>query len=118
MISTAADTANLKGAPAAFKKFIAAELARTGAGLDKNCPEPPQIYVARLATGGWGAGGYFIPQCGGYAALWAAPKGVWKEAWSGQELVSCKTLTKYSFPAKVSGTSCLEGNKSVTYPRP
>lgn len=116
VITTAADTANLKGAPADFKTFIAADLVRTGAGLDKSCPEKPQIYVARLATSGWAAGGYFIPQCGGYAALWAKPGGTWKEVWSGQELVTCTTLKKYAFPASVSGTSCLEGGKTVKYP--
>lgn len=117
VVTTAADTANLKGAPADFKTFVAAELARTSAGIDKNCPEKPQIYVSRLATGGWAAGGYFIPQCGGYAALWAKPNGAWKEVWSGQELVSCATLTKYAFPASISGTSCLDGDKAVKYPR-
>lgn len=117
IITRAADTARLTGAPADFKTFIAAELARSRADLDKECPENPQIYVSRLATGGWAAGGYFIPQCGGYAALWASSQGSWKQVWTGQELVGCATLTKYAFPASVSGTSCLEGDKSVKYPR-
>lgn len=117
LITRAADTAKLTGAPADFKKFVAAELARSRAEADAGCPEKPQLYVARLATGGWAAGGYFVPQCGGYAALWTKSAGAWKEVWSGQELVDCATLTKYAFPASVAGTSCLDGDKSVKYPR-
>lgn len=117
LITRASDTAKLANAPASFKAFIAAELRRSTAAQDPQCPEPPQIYVSKLATDGWASGGYFEPQCGGYAALWASPQGTWKQAWSGQELVDCTTLEKFAFPATISGNTCLAGGNGVSYPR-
>lgn len=115
ILSTAADAANLTGAPADFTAFAAAELSRSQASVDPGCPEPPQLYVTRLATGGWASGGYFVPQCGGYAALWAKADGTWKEVWSGQQLVECDLLNKYTFPAQVSGRSCSRDGATVDY---
>lgn len=115
IVTTAADAKNLRGSPADFTAFVAAELARSQAEVDAGCPVPPQLYVARLATGGWASGGYFVPQCGGYAALWAKADGAWKEVWSGQQLVDCATLEKHAFPAVVSGGSCLKGDATVDY---
>ena len=112
-ITTAADTTKLTGAPADFKAFIGARLSSADAG--EGCTEAPQIYVARVDTGGWARGGYFIPQCGGYAALWAKSGGAWTEVWSGQSLVECATLTKYKVPARVAGAQCLEGEDAVDY---
>ncbi|MET0448074.1 MAG: hypothetical protein ABW004_06690 [Aeromicrobium sp.] len=112
-IAVAADTGKLAGSPADFKSFIASQLAAATPG--EGCTEQPQMYVTRVDTGGWALGGYFIPQCGGYAALWAKSKGSWQEVWSGQSLVECTTLTKYGFPAAVAGGECLDGDKTVDY---
>ena len=112
-ITTAADTSKLTGAPADFKAFIGARLSSADAG--EGCTEAPQIYVSRVDTGGWARGGYFIPQCGGYAALWAKSGGAWTEVWSGQSLVECATLEKYKVPARVAGAQCLKGEDAVDY---
>jgi hypothetical protein len=112
-IATPADTGRLTGSPADFKSFISARLAAASPG--EGCTEPPQIYVSRVDTGGWARGGYSIPQCGGYAALWAKSGGTWTEIWSGQSLVECSTLTKYKMPARVAGASCLDGDATVDY---
>lgn len=114
-ITTAADTAKLTGAPADFKAFIASELAKAQSTTDDVCTEKPQIYVSRLDTGGWAAGGHFVPQCGGNATLWAKPGGTWQEVWSGQELTDCATLEKYEFPADVVGGTCLDGEDERPY---
>lgn len=113
-IAVAADTSKLTGAPADFKTFIAGELTRKPS-TDESCTEPPQIYVARIATGGWARGGYFIPQCGGYATLWAKSNGAWQGVWSGQSLVDCATLERFAFPARVAGDTCLDGEEAVAY---
>jgi hypothetical protein len=112
-ITTAADTSKLAGAPADFKSFIGTRLSSADAG--EGCTEAPQIYVSRVDTGGWARGGYFIPQCGGYAALWAKSGGTWTEVWSGQSLVECATLEKYKVPARVAGAQCLDGEDTVDY---
>lgn len=112
-IATASDTGRLTGAPADFKTFIAAELAK--GSTDVSCTEKPQISVDMVDTGGWARGGYFVPQCGGYAALWAKSDGSWKSVWSGQSLVDCATLTSFAFPVRVVGGQCLEGQDAVTY---
>jgi len=114
-IATAADTARLTGAPADFKTFIAAELATSS--TDEGCTEAPQISVDLLDTGGWARGGHFIPQCGGYATLWAKSGGTWKDVWGGQSLVECSTLEQYAFPARVAGDQCLKGDDAVAYTR-
>lgn len=114
MITVAADTSKLTGVPADFKSFIAGELTKKSS-VDEGCTEPPQIYVSRVDTGGWARGGHFIPQCGGYATLWAKSGGVWKDVWSGQSLVECETLERFSFPARVAGDSCLKGEDAVAY---
>lgn len=113
-IAVAADTSKLTGAPADFKTFIAGELTKTPS-TDEGCTEPPQIYVARVATGGWARGGYFIPQCGGYATLWAKSNGAWQDVWRGQSLVDCATLQRFAFPARVAGDTCLDGEDAVAY---
>lgn len=112
-IAVTADTGKLAGSPLDFKTFIAARLA--AAKPDGGCTEKPQMYVTRVDTGGWALGGYFIPQCGGYAALWTKSSGSWQEVWSGQSLVECTTLTKYKFPARVAGAECLDGDQTVDY---
>lgn len=112
-IATAADTGKLTGAPADFKAFIASELANATA--DEGCTEKPQISVDTIDTGGWARGGHFVPQCGGYATLWAKTGGVWRDVWGGQSLTPCSTLTKYRIPARVAGDSCLDGDDSVPY---
>ncbi|MCW2829819.1 MAG: hypothetical protein JWP31_511 [Aeromicrobium sp.] len=109
------DVSKLAGAPEDFKAFIAQELAKERATSDDACTEKPQIYVTRLDPGGWASGGYFIPQCGGYATLWARPGGTWKQVWDGQQLTDCATLEKYDFPADVAGGTCLRGDKQVPY---
>jgi hypothetical protein len=113
VLSTAADAAKLTGAPADFTSFITAELASATPG--EGCTEAPQIYVSRVDTGGWARGGYFIPQCGGYATLWAKTGGGWKDVWSGQSLVECATLEQFKIPARIAGGSCLQGDETVTY---
>lgn len=113
-ITTAADTSKLTGAPADFKSFIASQLGKKPA-IDDGCTELPQIYVSRVDTGGWARGGAFIPQCGGYATLWAKSNGGWQGVWSGQSLVDCKTLNRFKFPARVAGDSCLNGEDAVVY---
>lgn len=112
-IAVAADTSKLTGAPADFKTFIAGQLGKTSP--DEGCTEPPQIYVSRIDTGGWARGGHFIPQCGGYATLWAKSDGAWRDVWSGQSLVDCTTLERFGFPARVAGDSCLNGEDAVAY---
>lgn len=114
MITVAADTGKLTGAPGDFKSFIAGELTKKSS-VDEGCTEPPQIYVSRIDTGGWARGGHFIPQCGGYATLWAKSGGSWKDVWSGQSLVDCETLERFAFPVRVAGDSCLDGEEAVTY---
>nr|MCW2728376.1 hypothetical protein [Aeromicrobium sp.] len=113
MITRASDTGKLTGAPSDFKAFIAREL--EDAAPEEGCTEKPQISVDRLDTGGWARGGHFIPQCGGYATLWARSGGSWQAVWSGQSLVECSTLTKHRFPARVAGKQCLEGDATVPY---
>lgn len=114
-MTTTADTKKLTGAPADFTAFIAAELAKDKAKSDAACTEKPQIYVEKLDPAGWAAGGHFIPQCGGYASLWAKPGGSWKEVWSGQTLTDCKTLKKYAFPVGIAQKTCLQGEDEITY---
>jgi hypothetical protein len=114
-MTTSADTKKLTGAPADFTAFIAAELAKDKAKSDAACTEKPQIYVEKLDPAGWASGGHFIPQCGGYASLWAKPGGTWKEVWSGQTLTDCKTLKKYAFPVGIAGKTCLQGDAEVAY---
>jgi hypothetical protein len=113
VLTTDADADRLTGAPADFKAFVIAELATADPG--EGCTERPQLYVSRLDTGGWARGGYFVPQCGGYAALWAKAGGSWKEVWSGQSLVECTTLTQYKIPSRIAGDSCLDGDTTVDY---
>jgi hypothetical protein len=113
VLTTAADASRLTGAPADFRTFVTGQLAAATPG--EGCTEKPQLYVSRIHTGGWASGGYFIPQCGGYATLWAKSGGAWKDVWSGQSLVECSTLTKYRFPASIAGPSCLEGDATVDY---
>lgn len=113
MITQASDTAKLEGAPGDFKAFIARELA--DAEPEQGCTEKPQISVDLLDTGGWARGGHFVPQCGGYATLWAKSQGGWQAVWSGQSLVECSTLTKHRFPARVAGKQCLDGDDAVPY---
>jgi hypothetical protein len=114
-MTSSADTKKLTGAPADFTAFIAAELAKDKAKSDAACTEKPQIYVEKLDPAGWAAGGHFIPQCGGYASLWAKPGGSWKEVWSGQTLTDCKTLKKYAFPVGIAAKTCLQGDDEITY---
>lgn len=114
-IRAASDTARLTGASADFKTFIAAELSAAQSDGDEGCTEKPQIYVSRLHTGGWAAGGHFIPQCGGYATLWARRNGAWKEVWGGQQLTDCATLRRYAFPVAVVGSTCLDGDTERPY---
>lgn len=114
-IVKASDTSKLTGSPADFKTFIAAEL-RRNAQPEPGCTQPAQIYVSLVDTGGWARGGYFVPQCGGYATLWARSNGAWQEVWSGQSLVECSTLTRYKIPARLAGNQCLRGEDAVPYP--
>ncbi|WP_159085890.1 hypothetical protein [Aeromicrobium chenweiae] len=114
-ISSRADTARLTGAPQDFKTFVVAELAKAQSTPEPGCAEKPQIYVSRVDTRGWAAGGRFVPQCGGYATLWAKPGGAWKRVWSGQQLTDCATLKKYEFPAGVVGGTCLDGDAERPY---
>lgn len=100
-----------------FSTFLDRQLERAINNRDRVCPEPPQVYVNKVAPEGWASGGYFVPQCGGYAALWAVSKGSWREVWTGQELVDCQTLERYKFPAAIAGTACMDGDESVQYPR-
>ncbi|MRJ76687.1 hypothetical protein GEV29_09075 [Aeromicrobium sp. SMF47] len=114
-IASAADTARLTGAPEDFKAFVLAELARAQKSPEPGCSEKPQVYVSRVDTRGWAAGGRLVPQCGGTASLWARPGGTWKEVWSGQQLTDCATLETYDFPADVVGGTCLDGEDERPY---
>ncbi|MCW2841016.1 MAG: hypothetical protein JWR55_2499 [Aeromicrobium sp.] len=113
VLTTAADASRLSGAPSDFRTFVTGQLAAATPG--EGCTEKPQLYVSRIHTGGWASGGYFIPQCGGYATLWAKSGGAWTDVWSGQSLVECSTLEKYQFPVAIAGPSCLEGDETVDY---
>ncbi|MCL3818016.1 hypothetical protein [Aeromicrobium wangtongii] len=113
MIATPAETSKLRGAPADFKSFIAAELTR--GTVEQGCTEKPQISVDVIDTAGFARGGHFTPQCGGYASLWAKSGGTWRSVWNGQSLTECSVLTKYKFPARVAGKQCLQGDDTVTY---
>jgi len=114
LIATAADVGKLKGAPADFTRFIAAEL--SSATPEDGCTEKPQISVDAIDTGGWARGGHFTPECGGYATLWARAGGTWKDVWGGQSIVECSLLTQYKFPARIAGDTCLKGDEAVSYP--
>lgn len=116
-ITQAADTTKLTGATADFKAFIAAQIKKQAATETEGCTEAPQISVTSLDTGGWGRGSYFIPGCGGTAALWSNAKGSWTTAWEGQALVDCATLNAYKFPSRVAGTSCDDGTGQTPYAR-
>ncbi len=105
-VATAADAERLTGAPGDFKSFIVADLQRQHDSKDESCTEQPEIRVAKVDTRGWAAGGSFIPQCGGNAALWAKVGGGWREVWGGQTLPDCAVLEKFRFPASVAGTEC------------
>lgn len=117
VITSAADTSRLTGSSAAFKRFIARQLSSSASSGDEGCTEPPQIYVSRVDTGGWARGGYFVPQCGGYAALWAVADGAWTEVWGGQSLVDCATLNRYAIPSRVAGDTCDTGGDAGPYSR-
>jgi hypothetical protein len=105
-VANAADVDKLKGAPEDFKAFIVADLQRQQDSKDEGCAEKPEIHVAKIDTRGWAAGGSFIPQCGGSAALWAKVAGGWREVWGGQTLPDCAVLEKFRFPASIAGTEC------------
>lgn len=105
-VSSPDDVAKLTGAPADFTSFVVDELRRQQDVKDEVCTEKPQIKVSRVDTRGWAAGGTFIPQCGGNAALWAEVDGAWREVWNGQTLPECTVLEKYEFPADVAGAEC------------
>jgi hypothetical protein len=113
MITSAADVSRLPGAPADFKAFIAREV--ENAPLDQGCTERARISVDTVDTGGWARGGTFVPQCGGYATLWAKSGGTWKNVWGGQSLTECSVLTEHRFPARVAGAKCLQGDDAVAY---
>ena len=116
-LERAADVSKLTGAPQDFKTFIAAELARQQATKDDVCTEEPEIHVAKIDIRGWAAGGSFIPQCGGNAALWAKAAAGWQEVWSGQTLPDCAILEKYRFPATVAGSECgTDDGRTRRYP--
>lgn len=106
IVSVAEDAKRLVGAPADFKAFIVAEVARQQAAKDDVCTETPEIRVERIDVRGWAAGGVTIPQCGGNAALWVKAGGGWKTVWSDQTLPGCKILEKYDFPSSIAGTEC------------
>lgn len=112
---SADDTKRLTGSTDDFRAFIAAELAADRADPEEGCTQRPQIYVSRLDTRGWAAGGHFVPQCGGTATLWAKADGTWREVWSGQQLTDCATLEKYAFPTDVVGRTCLAGGEERPY---
>ncbi len=116
-VAKAADADKLTGAPDDFKAFIVADLQRQQDSKDEGCAEQPEIHVAKVDTRGWAAGGSFIPQCGGNAALWAKVAGGWREVWGGQTLPDCAVLEKFRFPASVAGTECgTADGKSRPYP--
>jgi len=116
-VARAGDVAKLTGAPEDFKAFIAADLQRQQATKDKVCTEKAEIHVGKVDTRGWAAGGIFIPQCGGNAALWAKVAGGWREVWGGQTLPDCAVLEKYDFPAGVAGGECgTADGKTRRYP--
>lgn len=116
-ISTPADTARLKGAPADLKAYLGALITKQASDEVEGCTEAPQISVTQVDTGGWARGSYFIPGCGGAAALWARSGGAWTEAWSGQSLVDCSTLKRYAFPSRVAGDTCDTGSSAQPYTR-
>jgi len=105
-VANAADADKLTGAPDDFEAFIVADLQRQQDSKDEGCAETPEIHVAKIDTRGWAAGGSFIPQCGGNAALWAKVAGGWREVWGGQTLPDCAVLEKFRFPATIAGTEC------------
>jgi hypothetical protein len=116
-VARAADVSKLAGAPEDFKAFIVADLQRQQDTKDDVCTEKPEIRVERIDTRGWAAGGSFIPQCGGNAALWAKVAGGWREVWGEQTLPECAVLEKYRFPASIGGSECgTDDGKTRRYP--
>lgn len=116
-VARAADVAKLTGAPQDFKDFIVADLQRQQDTKDEVCTKRPEIHVGKVDTRGWAAGGIFIPQCGGNAALWAKVAGGWREVWGGQTLPDCAVLEKYRFPSGVAGSECgTTDGKTRRYP--
>ncbi len=114
-IAEPSDASKLTGAPADFKSYVAALIEKQATQGVEGCTEAPQINVTQIDTGGWARGGYFIPGCGGSAALWAKSGGTWKQAWTGQSLVDCATLERYDFPSRLAGSTCDAGGDSKAY---
>lgn len=115
VVSDASGAAGLAKASDDFKAFISAELTRLQNESGGDCPGKPAIRVSKLQNAGWAAGGVTVPECGGYAVLWAKQGGEWGQIWGGQELVDCTTLLRYKFPVSVAGDQCLtqEGSSST-----
>lgn len=112
-----ADVSKLTGAPEDFKAFIVAELARKAAAKDEACTEKPLMHVNRVDTRGWAEGGVLVPECGGYATLWAKDSGEWREVWGGQTIVECTVLDRYRFPVELVGNQCVtDDQKARRYP--
>jgi major membrane immunogen (membrane-anchored lipoprotein) len=114
-IARPSDAAKLTGAPADFKTYIGALIEKQSTAGVEGCTEAPRINVTQVDTGGWARGGYFIPGCGGSAALWAKSGGAWQQAWTGQSLVDCATLERYDFPSRLAGSTCDAGGESKPY---
>ena len=55
-------------------------------------------------------GNYATGGVGGYAsgAAWYAVKinGIWKEVWTGQNIISCKPVKQYNIPKEIYGNDC------------
>ncbi|MGA9714681.1 MAG: hypothetical protein WBQ48_02505 [Aeromicrobium sp.] len=115
VVTAPSDASGLSKASDDFKAFISAELNRLQNEAGGDCPEKPTIRVNRLQNAGWASGGVTVPECGGYAVLWAKQGGEWSQVWGGQELVECTTLVRYKFPVAVAGDQCLsqEGSAST-----
>ena len=99
------DAKNLRGAPEAFKRFIA-RTAQQVADASSCSDGYIGVTVATLRTDGYAVGG--VNDCGGYAALWATVDGQWQEIAGTQEAWDCAVLERYAVPSDVVGTTCYD----------
>ena len=102
-----ADVQRLHDAPDDFKQFMAGVVDGQLKGLDEPDPDCPfSVTVRKLDTAGFAEGAFL--SCGGAAAMWAKPDGVWQEIWAGQTAPDCKAMKKYSVPTSIAGKTCFD----------
>jgi hypothetical protein len=104
-VQSSRDAENLRGAPEAFRRFIGRTAQQVADASD--CSDGyVGVTVQTLRTDGYAVGG--VNDCGGYAALWAAVDGRWREIAGTQEAWDCAVLERYAVPSDLAGTTCYD----------